>query len=106
MLVELLIRKMALIEESTLSGTSPGFPYGTVTLPLNIDDYTRFTAQNSNSTNLQNTRGLLSVSGEALARIRIPPGSTELVGLTMHHAFILLDAKNYASNAVELLITP
>ncbi len=91
----------------TMSGTSPGFPVGTIQMPLNFDTYTRFTSLNWNSTDLQNTQGTLSGSGTGVARIRIAPGAwAPMVGETLHHAFILIDGRNYSSNPVALQLVP
>ncbi|MCP3917965.1 MAG: DUF5060 domain-containing protein [bacterium] len=91
----------------TMSGSTPGFPVGSIQVPLNFDTYTRFTSLNWNSPDLQNTQGNLDGAGTGFARIRIAPGAwAPMVGETLHHAFVLIDGRNYASNPVSLLLVP
>jgi hypothetical protein len=92
----------------TLSGTSPGFPIGDMTLPLNIfDPYFSLTLQQPNSAYLVNTFGVLNFQGTASASLVVPTASQfpSLIGLTFHHAYVVFGndlAVGLVSNAVEL----
>jgi len=92
----------------TASGTSPGTPLGSFVLPLNIDGY--FLASMS-SPIWTGGAGFLSGSGTAQAQLGVPAGSDpSLAGLTLHHAFAVLDpitlAPEFASNPVALALQP
>jgi hypothetical protein len=96
----------------TLSGTSPGFPIGGMTLPLNIfDPYFDLTLQQANSGAFVNTFGILSATGTGSAALVVPPGSQfpSLIGLTFHHAYVVFGSDltvSLVSNAVELKLLP
>ena len=49
------------------AGTSPGTPWGSLTLPLNADRLLRFTALDANGRALPNTMGVLDGAGHATA---------------------------------------
>jgi len=88
------------------SGTSPGLPLGSVVLPLATPDpYFDYTLNSPNSGALSSTLGTLDGLGRASAAISVPPGLSGLVGTTLHHAFIVIEADisfSFASNAVPL----
>jgi predicted RNA methylase len=91
----------------TLSGTSPGFPIGSMTLPLNFDPYFSLTLQQPNSGAFVDTFGVLSFSGKATSSLIVPPGAQfpGLIGLTFHHAYLVFQPDltvTLVSNAVEL----
>ncbi len=88
------------------SGTAPGLTVGDITLPLNLDAYFQFTAQQANGSVFRGTFGSMSGGGLGRARIQIAPGTPPfLAGLTYHHAFVVLnDGSLCASNAVPLRI--
>lgn len=91
----------------TRSGTSPGWNLGSLTVPLNKDNFT-FIVHGMWNTNLfQNFRGTLDASGRAIGTIHIggPIGSSH-IGTTMHYAFVLLQPINQTSNPVEVVIVP
>ena len=91
------------------SGTAPGFPLGTVTLPLVFDGYTSFTIANSNTALLNQTFGVLDPTGAAQASFALPAGtSPALAGAVLNHAFLDLDgfAVDFVSNAVAVTLTP
>lgn len=94
----------------SLSGWSPGFPFGAQQVPLNPDWYTQFTFDAANSQFLVNTFGILPPNGAILAQAVFPPQVLNgLQGLTMHHAAIVADwSLNivHASNPVPLQLSP
>ena len=95
----------------TTSGTTPGLPFGGVTVPLNVDAYTNFTLANPNSAPLTASLGSLDATGGAQARFDLPGGlaSPTLAGTTLHHAYVTLDgvgSVTSASNALALTLAP
>jgi FG-GAP repeat len=89
------------------TGTTPGVTLGGVKIPLNPDPWTDITIGYANSAVLVNTRGTLSASGTATARIRSGPYAATLVGLVFHHACVVIDGQGklqLASNPVPLLL--
>lgn len=92
----------------SLSGTSPGTPFPSVTVPLNLDAYAQYSVGNVNLPPFENTFGVLDGQGAASAAIDLPPGGAPpgFAGLTAHHAAIVLDPVNAsvidASNPVPL----
>jgi hypothetical protein len=94
----------------SISGTSPGVPFGGGTLPLNIDGYFMYTLGNVNSPPLSNSFGFLDGTGSATTQFALGAGSpSSLAGLEIFHAFITLDAvtfaANLASNTIPVQIT-
>jgi photosystem II stability/assembly factor-like uncharacterized protein len=95
----------------TLSGTSPGTPAGSFTLPLNPDFYLLFSLANPNKPPLASTLGFLDASGKAGASLTLGPGQIPLLlGFEAHHAFAVLNASALAvvfvSNPVPLAFLP
>jgi hypothetical protein len=94
----------------SLSGWSPGFPFGSQRVPLNPDWYTDFTLNGANSPFLVDTFGILPPSGSTLAQAVFPAQVLNgLQGLTMHHAAVVADwSLNivHASNPVPLQLLP
>lgn len=95
----------------TASGTSPGLQVGALHVPLNVDDYTAFSAGSANAAPFFDTVGALDGVGRAQARFEIPPGlPASLAGLKLHHAFLSIDLSTGAialvSNAVPLTLVP
>ena len=93
------------------TGTSPGFPLGTLNLPLNVDTYLLYTLGNPNNALLPTSFGLLDGTGNGQADFVLPAGLlASLSGATIHHAYVVLDsgtgAITLASNAVPLEFTP
>jgi len=89
----------------SITGSEPGIPLGTVTLPLNPDPYFSFTLANMNSAALPNTLGLLDVTGGATASLVIPPATdVSLAGITLRHAYATIDGLSFAgaSNAIDV----
>lgn len=93
------------------SGTTPGLQLSPgVALPLGVDAYTRFTAQQPNSTVLQGFLGTLDNLGLGTARLQLPPGlPAAAAGLVLHHAFFTLGPGNlptFGSRAVAVQLVP
>ena len=95
------------------SGTSPGFPVDSVVVPLNPSDlWFVYTLLHANQAPLSQSLGLLDGEGKASASLTLPAGSpAELAGLTLHHAFVVLDLSalnhaSFASNPVSLMLVP
>ena len=77
---------------SAVSGTAPGFPLGSFTVPLNPDPYLFFTLSNPNTLPLARSLVLLDAEGKSRTGFQIMPEFAALVGLTVHHAGIILRA--------------
>jgi len=93
----------------TISGASPGLLIDGQDLPLNFDAYTLFTILNPGTPPLLNGLGTLDLAGQGSASFVMPAGISgpNLVGTTLHHAYVVLTSKVVAaSNAVALTITP
>src|SRR5262245_34474141 len=93
----------------SVSGTSPGFPAGAFTLPLNLDGYFLFTLLNPNTGLLANSLGFLGGAGTAQASFNIPPGTDpSLAGLVVNHAYGIVDPVSGAvlgvSNSVAVTL--
>jgi len=106
----------------SLGGTSPGLPLPSgLRLPLNPDAYLRATLKSSAHT-LVGTPGLLNAFGHAEAAFAVTRTDVALVGLTFHHAFVvlgndpvpthpsarrrLLPGATFASNALAVQTVP
>jgi hypothetical protein len=95
----------------SLSGTSPGFPVpGGFTLPLNVDTYFLMSLS-SNTPPLSGNLAQLDSLGQGVAKFTLPPGLTQLSGLTANHAYVVVDlslggAITYVSEASPLSLTP
>ena len=96
----------------SLSGTLPGTPVGGEVMPLNIDGYTNFTLSHPNSALLPGSFNGLNKFGSGTATFNVPPAILgAFVGLTLHHAFIVLDPADpdgvrMVSNAVKVDLVP
>ena len=98
----------------TTSGTAPGTLWDSTWIPLNTDTYMVRTAFSPNAPPLSNSFGTLAPlapGGTATAAFTLPPAlDPVLVGLTLHHAYVTLDAVSggiaFVSNAVPLVLKP
>ncbi|MFT4710592.1 MAG: hypothetical protein ACI9D0_001094 [Bacteroidia bacterium] len=96
----------------SLSGMTPGTPVGGEVMPLNIDGYTNFTLSHPNSVLLPGSFTTLDMFGSGIATFNVPPAVlAAFVGLTLHHAFIVLDPSDpdgvrMVSNAVKVDLVP
>ncbi|MEM7204359.1 MAG: VCBS repeat-containing protein [Planctomycetota bacterium] len=79
----------------TLSGTTPGLSLLGQHLPLNPDAYTTFTASGVPGL-LVPGGGTLSATGQATADLMVPGLPASAVGLTLHHAYAVLDSSGLA----------
>jgi len=85
----------------SLLGTSPGTPYGGLTLPLNFDLYMLQTINRANGPVYQNTLGFLDANGLGSATLNLPPSAGPgLVGLHADHAAVIFDPVTLAPLAV------
>lgn len=95
----------------SFSGSEPGLPLGSVTLPLNVDAYLLVTLQHANQPPLSNSAGRLDAEGRATASFGLPPATdASLAGLLLHHAFGILgegpEPLVAASNPVAVSLVP
>jgi hypothetical protein len=94
----------------SLSGTSPGVPFQSVLVPLNLDPYGTFTLNNPNSPILSNSLGFLDASGEAVASFNIPPATVLPAPLPAFHAALIIDpftgVATLATNPVTASLLP
>lgn len=95
---------------SSLTGTSPGIAFGSITLPLNPDALLLFGLQNPGSALYTHGFGLLDAQGRAQSSLNLPGNIVFLAGNTLNHAYALLDAAQglaavLASNPVATFLT-
>jgi hypothetical protein len=91
----------------SLSGTSPGFPFGTVVVPVNPDVWFNYTINHPNQGPLVNSLSFLDGLGKGTGAFSIPAGTNPgLVGLTVNHAYMLGPVVDFSSNAVSLTFLP
>jgi len=95
----------------TMSGTSPGFSYQGFSVPLNVDPYFMLSVKSPGNPPLLNSLGTLDGNGEATALFQLAPGTpTSALGLTLHHAYGVIDpltfALSYVSNTVPVGLVP
>lgn len=85
----------------SLSGSTPGIPLGSYTVPLVPDVWFSFSVANANTGYLQNTIGVLDSSGRGSATLALPPMAAAMRGATFTHAAVLMDGTqfNYVTNA-------
>ena len=92
-------------------GVAPGTSIDGTVIPLNVDVYTLFTLGNANGALLPGSFGVLDGAGEASAALVVPAGTDPgLAGLTLHHAFAVIDPLLVnvvaASNPVAVALEP
>ncbi|MEM7310647.1 MAG: hypothetical protein AAF682_28490 [Planctomycetota bacterium] len=94
------------------SGTSPPTPLGSILLPLVLDPYLLYTLSHPATAPLSGFQGVLDAEGAGSASLTFPPGfDSSLVGLTLHHAFVVFVFAPgfeplFASNAEPLQLLP
>lgn len=94
----------------TAAGTMPGVPLDGQLLPLNVDDYLLATLTGGSP--IQGSTGLLDAAGQASAQLTLGAGQapSDLIGLTVHHAFLTLDLLtgqvSSTSNAIPTDLLP
>lgn len=107
----------------SLSGTTPGFVFGGLQLPLNMDAYMAATLSGGTEGLLVDGVGVLDALGRGSGRVVVPPGAIGLPsGTTLTHAFIVCERSgspgsggtqpayvattSFVSNPLELTIVP
>ena len=95
----------------SITGTSPGIPFGGFVLPLNQDFYFDQTVLFPNSHPLTNSFSNLDLNGTAVTTVTVNAGELPpiAIGITVHHAAVVLDATlqlTLVSNPVALTLTP
>ena len=98
------------------SGTNPGIQSGPFTLPLNQDAYMMRTFDAPNQPPFTGSMGALLILGTGYgfgsSSLTLPPGliPPSLVGLTLHHAYVVVDTQTgqlvHVTNAVPLNLAP
>jgi hypothetical protein len=92
----------------SVTGTTPGLQFSpAVLLPLNYDFYFDFLVSNPN-TLVQGSFATLDAAGQGSATFALPP-VTLPIGVTLDHAYLVLNAFNVpsaASNAVPVTLEP
>ena len=91
----------------TFTGSVPGITLaGGTHIPLNPSVYLNYTATNPNSPPLTSSLGTLDANGRAGALFTLPHVPASLAGLVLHHAYVLMQPIDFASNAVEVTLVP
>ena len=93
----------------TLSGTSPGLALGGLTIPLNPDAYTTLSLNAASAPPVVDGAGTLDFEGTGAAILQIATAQpAPLVGLTLHHAAVVLGSSGVeaVSNALPLTLLP
>ena len=88
-----------------LSGSTPGIPIGTVTVPVRYDAMTELGILNVNTPLFASFAGALDLGGQGMASLSLPPGlATPLAGTTLTFAYVLIDSFNFASRPVAVTL--
>lgn len=94
----------------SVTGTAPGLLLDGVLVPLNVDAYFLRTLTQPVSPTMVGGLGVLDAQGRATAQVIVPGGFPAGVGLTAHHAFVVLSPTVFplalASNPVPLFVLP
>lgn len=93
------------------TGTGGGIPLGEAALPLVVDAHFAFTMTQPNNALLPASVGVLDAWGRADAAFVLPPAvDPALAGVTLHHAYVVLDWPTFevelASNAIPVALVP
>jgi FG-GAP-like repeat/FG-GAP repeat len=94
----------------SLSGSTPGFAFNNLLVPIKFDIYTSSLLTSINQIPLLGALGALNTQGRGTAQFVIPAGfPAALAGLELTHAFITADpvvqVPVFASNAVTVKLT-
>lgn len=90
----------------TASGTRPGFSFQNLNVPLNVDFWFNGSLSAANTTMYTNSLGFLDAQGKATATFNFP-NFPAFAGLSLHHAFVVLDLATgpvMASEPTHLLL--
>jgi|GEM_PF-3210048 len=91
----------------SLSGTTPGFNFGSAHIPLNMDAVFNFIRTHWNSAMLANFQATLDASGRAVATLNtMGPLNPAYAGKTLNFAWIAMNPVDYASNPSPLKFVP
>ena len=90
----------------SVTGTSPGFNAGSVTVPLNYDVFTDIVILFWNTPVFENFLGTLDSKGRAMSVLNAAAIDPSAVGVTMNVAFVLANPIDFASNAAPVTIVP
>ena len=95
---------------ASVTGTSPGIPVGSVTLPINFDPITSITIKQPGAFFFNSLRGFLDGSGQALAGLTLPiVNDPSLHGVEINFAYVLGPVPgvvDFASNAISVILAP
>jgi hypothetical protein len=84
------------------TGTSPGFVFGGLPVPLNPDAYFLYTLNHPGSPPLATSFGVLDAWAKGSSSFALPPDSpATLAGLTLHHAYAVLGAGTLQVEAIS-----
>jgi hypothetical protein len=85
------------------TGTSPGFTFGAISVPLNLDAYFLFTASHPGGPPLVEGLGVFDAFGRANTAFQLPAGvlPPALAGIVLHHAYAVLDPATLQLEAVS-----
>ena len=91
------------------SGTFPGVEIEVGTVPLNPDGYMTLVLSHAMASALKEPVGILDAEGRAVCPLVVKPGTNpDLAGLTLYHAYAILDPDTLyitaVSNAVPLTL--
>jgi len=90
---------------SSLSGTSPGTPIGSMMLPINFDLFSSFAFTLMNTPAMSKFSGTLNSTGRGMATLNtLGSVGSGAVGLKMYFAYLLTAPKNYVSDPVMIEI--
>ncbi|MEM7307606.1 MAG: hypothetical protein AAF682_13090 [Planctomycetota bacterium] len=88
------------------TGTTPGFAFGGTVIPLNFDPYTWQTLAMPDMLPLLDNLGFLDENGDASASFGFEAGYEPLLaGLTLYHAFVVLDPSTFGIELVSNYVT-
>lgn len=93
----------------SVTGTTPGFSAGAVTVPLNPDIYFNLTILYANTPVFTNTLATLDANARGQASLNIPPAIPGIVGVTLNHAYLgfnQFNAVKFASGAQSVTFVP
>ena len=95
----------------SITGSSPGFPFGGLQVPLNVDPYLFMLIQNPGASPVANAINALDTAGKGVARVVIPGGMDPIfAGVTVSHAYLVFDIQTlnpvFVSNAESVDLVP
>jgi hypothetical protein len=90
----------------SMTGTTPGFPAGSVWVPLNFDIFTKVVILHWNTPTFLNFLGNLDETGRGHALLNVFNMDPGAAGVTMNFAYILANPIDFASNPAAVNIVP